>query len=99
MKHSDDFESPVFTRGYKEVRGRMKNAGKFMRSCFNCMFYGREEGSKGEVCLNDDVTEYDLIVEGNMVSCTQWTPYTEGLKKKNYDIFGVRKRTGRNRPE
>ena len=63
---------PIFTRGYQESRERLSNYPYYSRSCFNCEHYYQGSGDKEEVCQNDDVLEYDMIVEGNNVYCLKW---------------------------
>lgn len=62
----------MFSRGYKECRERLSNNSYYSKSCFNCEFYYQSSGDKEEVCQNDDVLEYDMIVEGNNVYCLKW---------------------------
>ena len=63
---------PTFNRGYKEVRERTEKNAKYMRSCFNCDYYYQVRSDEGEICQNGNVLEYDMIIEGNNICCTQW---------------------------
>ena len=75
-----------FERGYKIAREKTAKGSKFIRSCMNCVHFGRSGNSKHDKCLNNEVSQYDIIVEGNNVYCTLWTPYTKGLKDNS--LFG-----------
>lgn len=90
-------EKKMFERGYHVAREKVEQGSKYIRSCFNCAFCGQENGRGEDVCLNDDVTEYDVIVEGSLVYCTQWQPYTKALKKsgKDSEIFKGGRKFGR----
>ena len=63
-------------------------------SCFNCAYYYQAVGDKEEVCQNENVLEYDMIMNGHLVHCTHWK-----LSTPNNDqgLFG--KKTGRERLE
>ena len=78
---------PLFTRGYKESRERLSKNPYYSRSCFNCAFYYQASGDKEEVCQNNGVLEYDMIVDGNNVYCLKWEQCSksnkETLFKKN----------------
>lgn len=63
---------PLFTRGYEESRDRLSNNSYYSRSCFNCAYYYQEHGDKEEMCQNDRVLEYDMVVENNTVYCLHW---------------------------
>ena len=65
---------PIFTRGYDVCRERLSSNPYYTRSCFNCAFYYQAVGDKEEVCQNDDVLEYDMVVDGNNIYCLKWKP-------------------------
>lgn len=67
---------PMFTRGYKESRDRLSNNPYYTRSCFNCAYYYQASGDKEEVCQNDNVLKYDMVVNGNNVYCLKWKQST-----------------------
>ncbi len=79
-----------FSRGYNEVREKLKNSPAFLMSCFNCAFYFSEDGEeKEECCQNKEVLKYDMIVNGHSVYCHFWKP--SHIKKLPH------KKTGRDR--
>lgn len=63
---------PKFTHGYNESRGRMEKNSYYSRSCFNCAYYFQAHEDKEEVCQNNEVIEYDMIVDGNNIYCLKW---------------------------
>lgn len=67
-----------FKRGYSEVRKKMKSGSKYVVSCNNCKHFSQEEGDDEELCQNNAVTEYDMVVDGNRVYCILW----ENLRAK-----------------
>lgn len=71
-----------FTRGYNESRQRMESNSRFTRSCFNCAYYYQMHGDKSEVCQNNSVLEYDMIVEGNNIYCLKWEQATPSVTNK-----------------
>ena len=62
----------LFSKGYSEIRQRMRKSCGYTMSCFNCKYYYQAVGDKEETCQNDSVLEYDMIVEGHRVYCTKW---------------------------
>ena len=64
----------VFTRGYQESRERLSKNPYYARSCFNCSYYYQASGDKEEMCQNQDVLQYDMIVDGNNIYCLKWRP-------------------------
>lgn len=65
---------PIFTRGYQESRERLLKNPYYSRSCFNCAYYFQASGDKEEVCQNQDVLQYDMVVTDNNVYCVKWRP-------------------------
>lgn len=68
-------KKPVFTRGYQVSRERLAKNPYYTRSCFNCAYYYQASGDKEEVCQNQDVLEFDMVVTDNNVYCVKWTPH------------------------
>ena len=64
----------TFSRGYKECRDRIDSNSYYTRSCFNCEYFYKEYGDIEEVCQNEKVLEYDMIVTENNVCCLKWSP-------------------------
>lgn len=67
---------PMFTRGYKESRDKLSNNSYYSRSCFNCAYYYQASGDKEEMCQNDEVLKYDMVVNGNNIYCLKWKQST-----------------------
>ena len=81
-------KKPLFTRGYKESRDRLSKNPYYSRSCFNCAYYYQASGDKEEVCQNEDVLQFDMVVTDNNVYCIKWQPLSnktnqQSLFKKN----------------
>lgn len=72
----------VFTRGYKEVRDRINTNPYYSRSCFNCAYYYQASGDKEEVCQNEEVLQYDMVVDGNNIYCLKWKPLNKKSDKE-----------------
>ena len=64
----------IFTRGYKECRERLSKNSQFSRSCFNCKPYFQASGDKEEVCQNESVLSYDMVIVENQIYCVKWQP-------------------------
>ena len=84
---------PMFTRGYQESREKLANNPFYTRSCFNCAFYFQASGDKEEVCQNQDVLQYDMVVTNNNVYCLKWQPSSTN-KTEQQSLF---KKSGRAR--
>ena len=82
-------KKPLFSRGYNVSRERMEKNSYYSRSCFNCAYYYQMPCDKEEMCQNNEVIEYDVIVDGNNIYCLKWKPSStvatgqEALFKKN----------------
>lgn len=70
----------MFTRGYKSVEESLRKKARYVRHCNNCRFYYADLYDKEEYCQNDNVTEYDIVVEGTTCFCSYWQP--PALEKK-----------------
>lgn len=71
----------MFERGYNKVREVVERNAMYVKSCFNCNYLVEEDGE--DVCSNDNVLEYDLIVEENgRIYCHYWKPIREGDSRK-----------------
>lgn len=79
----------MFNRGFAESRKKAKKGIKYIRSCFNCIYYYEAVGDGEEMCQNTNVSEYDLVVDGNNIYCTYWKPLDSKENKFN--------KTGRDR--
>ena len=71
---SSKSKRPIFTRGYRESRERLLKNPYYSRSCFNCAYYFQASGDKEEVCQNQEVLQYDMVVTDNNVYCVKWRP-------------------------
>ncbi len=77
---------PLFTRGYKESRERLARNSQYTRSCFNCVYYYQASGDKEEMCQNQEVLQYDMVVTDNNVYCVKWSPSSIS-KTKQQTLF------------
>lgn len=62
----------MFDRGYKEVRATVNEHSKYVRTCENCKYFYQAIGDNDEVCQNDKVLQFDVIVDENRVYCHYW---------------------------
>ena len=67
--------SQITQRGYKSVRERVEKYPRIFRSCTNCDYYYQAVGDKEEVCQNNVVLEYDMVVEDNRIYCLHWKQF------------------------
>ena len=81
----------IFSRGYQVSRERLAKNPYYTRSCFNCQYFYQASGDREEVCQNESVLEYDMVVSENNVYCVKWTPCTTN------DTSMFKKKTGRSR--
>ena len=83
-----------FDRGFSTSRKKAKKGVKYIRSCFNCDCYYKAVGDTEEVCQNPNVSDYDLVIDGNNIFCTYWKPISDEEPKDENSLFIG---TGRNR--
>lgn len=64
----------ITSRGFSEERQKIKRGSKFTRSCLNCDYYYKTLEDDSEVCQNDQVQEYDMVVDANSnnIFCSYW---------------------------
>lgn len=67
-----------FTKGYEETRSKMKKYPKFFMSCFNCDYYYKGVRDQDELCQNNNVLSYDMVVREGTIFCSHW----KGIEKK-----------------
>lgn len=77
-------KSKIFSRGYQESRARLEKNSFYTRSCFNCAYYYQASGDKEEVCQNEDVLQYDMVVTNNNVCCLKWQPSSVNESKSMF---------------
>jgi hypothetical protein len=82
--------SKYFNRGYNEVQKKLQKGSKYTMSCYNCDYFYQASGDKEEVCQNNDVLKYDMVLTNNNIYCSKWkmsyreikNPSVKGLFKK-----------------
>lgn len=67
----------IFTRGYtKELAQKIRKGAKFIARCESCKHY--DEGGN---CTNCNVTEFDLVKDGERQFCLLWSPEDDTDRK------------------
>lgn len=66
-----------FTRGYDNVKEKVKKSYRYTRSCDNCSFFYKTHGDEEELCQNPDVLPYDICIEENRTFCSFWKYVTD----------------------
>ena len=71
------------SRGYSEVRKRVSKGSDFVKSCYNCQFFYKGKGDTEELCQNEKVLRYDIVVTDTSIYCPYWEMYhrTPSIKK------------------
>ena len=77
------------SRGYKDVREKLKKNPKFTMCCTNCTYYYKCSGDKEEVCQNDNVLKYDMVVSDNRIYCLRWKSVATNTKGNNLRKRGI----------
>ena len=72
IKEPMNTKEKPYVRGYSPVRRILERGSKFTRSCYNCDYYYQAPGDDEEVCQNEEVLRYDMIVTEAGVCCGQW---------------------------
>nr|DAE21505.1 MAG TPA: hypothetical protein [Myoviridae sp. ctgXL3] len=80
MKHE-------FNIGYDAIIDRLEKSSQYLMSCYNCRYFQKCKGDTEEVCQNEDVLEYDMMINGNNICCLRWKP-PERANKKRYKLLG-----------
>lgn len=62
----------MYKVGFDEVRERVNAGSRYLRSCFNCRYCYEADGEDEELCHNDNVLEFDIVVEENRIYCHLW---------------------------
>lgn len=83
-----------FERGFDPVRDKLKKRSPFVMSCYNCDYYYQAMGDDRELCQNDQVLQYDMVISNNNICCHRWKPAThkEEVKPKSKIKLGGKKR-------
>ena len=68
MKNKDK----PYVRGYAPVRRILERGSRYARSCYNCDFFSQAPGDDEEVCQNENVLKWDMIVTESCIYCNQW---------------------------
>lgn len=68
MKNKDK----PYVRGYAPVRRILERGSRYTRSCYNCDFFYQAPGDDEEVCQNENVLKWDMIVTESCIYCNQW---------------------------
>lgn len=82
-----------FNRGYSEVDDKIGKS-KFLKSCYNCGSFYQAVGDKKELCQDNQVLQYDMVVTETQVYCSHWRPVTKSKGAENGEkksIFKTRK--------
>lgn len=61
-----------FNRGFKPVRERVKKGSKYTMSCYNCEYFYQDAGDTQEMCQNQNVLKYDMVVTSSNIYCNRW---------------------------
>ena len=85
-------KSPIFNRGFREVRQRVEKGSKYTMSCYNCDYYYQAVGDKTEVCQNPDVLKFDMVVTETSIYCTKWELSKRKCQSSNKSVKSLFKR-------
>lgn len=61
-----------FVKGYAPIRRILERGSRYTRSCYNCDFFYQAPGDDEEVCQNENVLKYDMVVTESGIYCNQW---------------------------
>lgn len=61
-----------FVKGYAPIRRILERGSKYIRSCYNCDYFYQAPGDDEEVCQNENVLKYDMVVTESGIYCNQW---------------------------
>lgn len=75
----------IFSRGYQVSRERLAKNPYYTRSCFNCQYFYQASGDREEVCQNESVLEYDMVVSEN----EEFMDYKNKVKLLNMNISSI----------
>ena len=80
-----------FTKGFKNVRDRVRKGSKYTMSCYNCEYYYQAEGDTEEVCQNPSVLKYDMVITQNSIYCNYWKLCKRNRSKKGVETVERKK--------
>ena len=61
-----------FVRGYAPVRRILERGSKYTRSCYNCEYFYQAPGDDTEVCQNEQVLKFDMVITESSIYCHMW---------------------------
>lgn len=70
-KDMRDKDKP-YVRGYAPIRRILERGTRYTRSCYNCEYFYQASGDDAEVCQNESVLKYDMVVTESSIYCNQW---------------------------
>lgn len=73
MTKCKDKES-LFSTGFGGVRSKVAKGSKYTMSCYNCAYFYQTGTDTQEVCQNNNVLPYDMVVTENNIYCGKWSP-------------------------
>lgn len=62
----------MFKVGYDGVEEKLKKRSHFIMSCDNCKHFYQDIGDAEELCQNNEVLPFDIVVEEKRVYCHFW---------------------------
>lgn len=62
----------MFEKGYRVAKEVAQNSPKYFRTCFNCQYFFKTDKDSEEVCQNDKVLRYDMIMTDTAIYCNRW---------------------------
>lgn len=71
-----------FSRGFQEARAKADKSSAFIMSCLSCEHYFQAAGDEKEVCQNNAVTKYDMVIGNGRVYCIYWKRAVDTPKDK-----------------
>ena len=79
------------SRGYEAVREKEKGYPKAYMNCLACNHYYSVKPEGEEVCNNNGVSEFDLVLKDTTIFCLYWEVVSSQEKKKYDKVEGRRR--------
>ena len=83
-KEKEERKRNVFNKGYAPVEEKIIKSPRFYTSCYNCYYFYMGKYDEEEVCHNDEVLEFDMVITASNICCSKWCPY---CKEPVKDVF------------
>ena len=71
-RKKEERDTPFIGRGFAPLRENLQKKAKYVRHCNSCKHYYQTEEDDEEMCQNNHVLSYDVVMDGANIYCCYW---------------------------